>query len=450
MPIKEGEAGIYSCGPTVYDYAHIGNFRSYIFTDLLKRFLKFSGYKVRHIMNITDVEDKIIKSAVKEGVDINTFTRKYIEAFYKHLDTLRIQKAEVFPRATEHIKEMSDLIKRLDENGYVYQRDGSTYYNIGKFKEYGALAGIDRSQLKTGARIDSDEYDKENAEDFVLWKAKKETSEPSWDTPYGEGRPGWHLECSAMSMKYLGEHFDIHSGGIDLVFPHHQNEIAQSEGATGKRFVNYWLHCAYLQVDGQKMSKSLGNTYTLNFLTDKGFDPVSIRYLLMSSHYRSPLNFTFEGVAQADAAVERLRDFKKRLERERPAGGDDEKSDGMITSAEKGFKSAMEEDLNISGALGEVFTFIRNINAMLDHAELSDGGRLRSLSLLDKWDTILDVLNEDANQKEDIFWINDLINKREVARKNRDWGSADEIRNELLGRGIVLEDTPQGTIWKKK
>lgn len=384
MPIKEGEAGIYSCGPTVYDYAHIGNFRSYIFTDLLKRFLKFSGYKVRHIMNITDVEDKIIKSAVKEGVDINTFTEKYIEAFYKHLDTLRIQKAEVFPRATEHIKEMSDLIKRLDENGYVYQRDGSTYYNIGKFKEYGALAGIDRSQLKTGARIDSDEYDKENAEDFVLWKAKKETSEPSWDTPYGEGRPGWHLECSAMSMKYLGEHFDIHSGGIDLVFPHHQNEIAQSEGATGKRFVNYWLHCAYLQVDGQKMSKSLGNTYTLNFLTDKGFDPVSIRYLLMSSHYRSPLNFTFEGVAQADAAVERLRDFKKRLERERPAGGDDEKSDGMITSAEKGFKSSMEEDLNISGALGEIFTFIRNINAMLDHGELSEGGRLSSLSLLDK------------------------------------------------------------------
>lgn len=450
MPIKEGEAGIYSCGPTVYDYAHIGNFRSYIFTDLLKRFLKFSGYKVRHIMNITDVEDKIIKSAVKEGVDINTFTEKYIEAFYKHLDTLRIQKAEVFPRATEHIKEMSDLIKRLDENGYVYQRDGSTYYNIGKFKEYGALAGIDRSQLKTGARIDSDEYDKENAEDFVLWKAKKETSEPSWDTPYGEGRPGWHLECSAMSMKYLGEHFDIHSGGIDLVFPHHQNEIAQSEGATGKRFVNYWLHCAYLQVDGQKMSKSLGNTYTLNFLTDKGFDPVSIRYLLMSSHYRSPLNFTFEGVAQADAAVERLRDFKKRLERERPAGGDDEKSDGMITSAEKGFKSSMEEDLNISGALGEIFTFIRNINAMLDHGELSEGGRLSSLSLLDKWDTILDVLNEDANQKEDISWINDLINKREEARKNRNWASADEIRNELLGRGIVLEDTPQGTIWKKK
>jgi cysteinyl-tRNA synthetase len=449
-PIREGEVGLYSCGPTVYDYAHIGNFRANIFTDVLKRFLKFSGFKVRHVMNITDVEDKIIAAASKAGVTIKGYTEKYIEAFFDNLNVLRIQKADVYPRATEHIKEMSDLIERLEQNGFTYRRDGSVYFDIDKFKDYGALAGIERSQLKTGARVDRDEYDKENAQDFVLWKAKKTDDEPAWDTPFGAGRPGWHLECSAMSMKYLGEHFDIHSGGIDLIFPHHQNEIAQSEGATGVRFVNYWLHCAYLQVDGQKMSKSLGNTYTINYLVEKGFDPVSIRYFLLSSHYRSPLNFTFEGAAQSDTAVARLRDFKRRLEREKPQDGDEEKTTETIEQAARSFKDFIEDDLNISGALGEVFTFVRNINTMLDHGALTETGRLQSLALLLKWDSILDVLNEDIASAFDSVWIDDMINRREEARKARDWASADRIRKELLESGIILEDTQQGTIWKRK
>jgi len=450
IPISKGEVGLYSCGPTVYDYAHIGNFRANIFTDVLKRFLRFSGFNVRHVMNITDVEDKIIAAASRTGVTIKDYTKKYIEAFFDNLNVLRIQKADAYPRATEHIKEMSDLIARLEQNGFTYRRDGSVYFDISKFKDYGTLAGIETSQLKAGARVDQDEYDKENAQDFVMWKAKKTDDEPSWDTPYGAGRPGWHLECSAMSMKYLGEHFDIHSGGIDLVFPHHQNEIAQSEGATGSRFVNYWLHCAYLQVDGQKMSKSLGNTYTINFLLEKGLDPVSIRYLLLSSHYRSPLNFTFEGVAHADSAVERLRDFKRRLERERPQDGDEGRTMETIGQADKSFNAFLEDDLNISGSLGEVFTFIRNINSMLDHGALTETGRLQSLALLVKWDSILDVLSEDTDSALDPVWIDGMIRRREEARKTSDWALADRIRNELFESGIILEDTQQGTIWKRK
>jgi cysteinyl-tRNA synthetase len=450
IPINKGEAGIYSCGPTVYDYAHIGNFRAYIFTDILKRFLKFSGFKVKHIMNITDVEDKIIAAAAEAGVDIDTYTKKYIDAFFQHLQLLKIQPADIYPRATEHIKEMSELIGKLEKKGFAYQRDGSTYYDIGKFDKYGTLAGIERTQLKAGARIDSDTYDKDNVDDFVLWKAKKNEKEPSWDTPYGAGRPGWHLECSAMSMKYLGEHFDIHTGGIDLIFPHHQNEIAQSEGATGHQFVNYWLHCAYLQADGQKMSKSLGNTYTLNFLMGKGFDPLSIRYLLLSSHYRSPLNFTFDGVEQAAAAVTRLKDFKRRLEREHPNGGDAGKSSKTIEDAVKTFRECLEDDLNISGALGGIFSFIRNVNTMLDNSEFTDEARIRALSLLAEWDTILDVLDESSSSGEDNSWIDVMIHQREEARRAKDWSSADRIRKELLEKGIVLEDTSQGTIWKKQ
>lgn len=450
IPIREGEAGLYSCGPTVYDYAHIGNFRANIFTDLLKRFLKFSGYKVRHVMNITDVEDKIIAAAAKQGMSINEYTKKYIEAFFNNLEVLRIEKADKYPRATEHIQEMTDLIKRLEQKGFIYMRDGSVYYDISKFKNYGALAGIETDQLKAGARVDQDEYDKDNVQDFVLWKARKTEVEPSWETPYGTGRPGWHLECSAMSMKYLGEHFDIHTGGIDLIFPHHQNEIAQSEGATGNTFVNYWLHCAYLQVDGQKMSKSLGNTHTINFLMEKGMDPVSIRYHLISSHYRSPLNFTFEGVAQADAAVGRIRDFKRRLEREKPQGGDEAKTDETIDRSAKSFAGFLEDDLNIAGSLGEMFTFIRDINTMLDDGSLTETGRQRSLALLMKWDSILDVLREDYKDDSDSAWIDNMISKREEARKARDWAAADEIRNGLLEKGIVLEDTPHGTIWKKR
>jgi cysteinyl-tRNA synthetase len=449
-PLKEGKVGLYFCGPTVYDYAHIGNFRAYIFGDLLKRFLKFSGYKVTHVMNITDVEDRIIEGAIREEVSIVEYTKEYTEAFFKDFNTLRIQPPDIRPKATEHIDEMLDLIERLEKKGFTYERDGSVYYRINKFDRYGNFAGIDRSQLIEGARIESDRYDKDNVHDFALWKAKKLDDEPCWESKYGCGRPGWHIECSAMSMKYLGEKFDIHCGGIDLIFPHHENEIAQSEGATGERFVNYWLHCAHLQADGQKMSKSLGNFYTLRDLIAKGIDPVAIRYLLISSHYRNPLNFTFDSVEQAVASIERLRDFKRRLERERPSDGDKERSEKIIADADRGFREKIEDDLNISGALGEIFTFIREINLMLDNGELTEEGRTNALNLLLRWDQILDVLRESRAKELDIGFIEDMIQMRNEAREEKDWSKADAIRENLFSKGIVLEDTPQGTTWKRK
>jgi len=449
-PLKDGEVGIYFCGPTVYDYAHIGNFRAYVFGDLLKRFLKLSGYDVTHVMNITDVEDRIIEGAIRDETSIVEYTKKYKEAFFEDFSTLRIQPPDVRPKATEHIEEMLDLIQRLEEKDLTYERDGSVYYRIKNFRNYGEFAGIDRSQLIEGKRIESDRYEKDNVHDFALWKAKKQDDEPCWESRYGCGRPGWHIECSAMSMKYLGETFDIHCGGIDLIFPHHQNEIAQSEGATGKNFVNYWLHCAHLLSEGQKMSKSLGNFYTLRDLLDKGLDPVAIRYLLISSHYRSPLNFTFEGVEQAAAAIERLRDFKRRLERVEISDGNESKSKEIIAKADKEFGDTLSDDLNISGALGVVFTFVREINSMLDCGDLTENGRDKALELLLKWDQILDVLEEIEPVELDAGFIEDMIKKREEARKEKDWNTADSIRNDLSSKGIVLEDTPQGTFWKKK
>jgi cysteinyl-tRNA synthetase len=282
-PIEKDTVKIYSCGPTVYDYAHIGNFRSYIFSDLLRRFLKYEGYKVIHTMNLTDVDDKTIRRSNEENMSLKEYTDKYIKVFFEDLETLNIEKVEYYPRATEHINEMIELIKKLDKNGYTYEADGSIYFNISKFKEYGKLSKIDLSGMKSGVRIDVDEYNKEDVRDFVLWKGKKE-GEPFWETEYGAGRPGWHIECSAMSSKYLGETFDIHTGGVDLIFPHHENEIAQSECASGKKFVNYWLHCAHLIVNGEKMSKSKGNFYTLRDLLKKGYSPKAIRYLLLSTN----------------------------------------------------------------------------------------------------------------------------------------------------------------------
>ncbi|MDH4257816.1 MAG: cysteine--tRNA ligase, partial [Candidatus Aminicenantes bacterium] len=304
-PLKKGEVKLYTCGPTVYDHAHIGNFRAYAFEDLLKRFLVFMGYKVTHVMNITDVDDKTIKGAHSEGISLQEYTKKYIDSFFKDIDTLRMARADHYPRATEHIPEMIQMIKGLMEKGYAYAKDGSIYFSIAKFPNYGRLSKINLKELKPGERVELDEYEKDNIIDFALWKHKKE-GEPFWETEVGPGRPGWHIECSVMSSKYLGETFDIHCGGTDNIFPHHENEIAQSEAYFGKKFVNYWLHCRHLIVDGEKMSKSLGNQYTLRDLLDKNIDPLVLRFLLISTHYRKMLNFTFKALEQASASLGRV------------------------------------------------------------------------------------------------------------------------------------------------
>src|SRR5258707_1221964 len=312
-PLKPGrDVGMYTCGPTVHDYSHIGNFRTFLFEDVLRRVLEQEGYEVTQVMNLTDVEDRIIRKAAERGQTIDEFTEQYIEAFFQDLDTLRIERAEHYPRATQHIFEMVSLIERLTENGHTYVADGSTYYRISSFPRYGALAHLDVSGLKAGARVDVDEYGKDDPRDFALWKARK-PGEQSWETPLGAGRPGWHIECSAMSMQYLGETLDIHAGGVDLIFPHHENEIAQAESITGKPFARFWLHSEHLHIESQKMSKSLGNFYTLRDLLDLGYHPEAIRYLLASVPYRKKLNFTFEGLKAASKSIERLRDFEQRI-----------------------------------------------------------------------------------------------------------------------------------------
>ena len=318
-PLVDGEVRLYTCGPTVYDYAHIGNFRAYVWEDLLRRYLKASGYRVTQVMNITDVDDKTIRGAREAGASLEEFTARYIEAFFEDLDALGIERAEHYPRATRHIPEMIALIERLHETGHAYESKGSHYFRLDSFPTYGRLARLDREGMIENFRVDSDEYEKSDVRDFVLWKARKE-GEPCWETPLGPGRPGWHVECSAMSMKYLGESFDIHTGGADNVFPHHENEIAQSEAATGKRFVRTWMHCAHLVVNGEKMSKSKGNFYTLRDLQRQGHDPQAIRYLLVSQHYRKPLNFTLDGIAWAAANLNRLGDCRRRLREPAPPG----------------------------------------------------------------------------------------------------------------------------------
>ncbi len=436
-PIKNNIVGIYSCGPTTYDYPHIGNYKAFITADLLKRYLKYKGYKVKQVMNITDVDDKTIKGSKKEGKILKEFTKKYERAFFEDLKILNIERAEVYPRATEHIKEMVALVKRLIKNGYAYKsEDGSIYFKISKFKNYGRLANI--KGLKVGARIKQDEYEKENVSDFALWKSyDKEDGDVFWETEISKkGRPGWHIECSAMSMKYLGESFDIHSGGVDLIFPHHENEIAQSECATGKRFVKYWVHNEWMLVNGKKMSKSLGNFYTLRDLLDKDYDARAIRYLLISSHYRQQMNFTLEGLEGSKHAVERLQNFYDNVKNGRDSKGVKK----LVEDANKKFDKAMDDDLNISEALGVIFDFIRDVNKV-------SGGKLACNFIL-KVDSILGVLKfkEDKLDKE----IEILIEEREEARKKKNFKKADKIRNDLLKKGIILEDTKDGVRFKRK
>ncbi len=439
VSIEPGHVRMYTCGPTVHDYSHIGNFRTFLFEDLLRRVLQQQGYRVTQVMNLTDVEDRIIKKAAEHGQTIDEFTEHYIEAFFGDLDTLRIERAEHYPRATQHIFEMVSLIERLNENGHTYVADGSTYFRIATFPRYGALAHLDVSGLRSGARVDVDEYSKDDPRDFVLWKARK-PEEQSWETPLGPGRPGWHIECSAMSMQYLGESFDIHTGGVDLIFPHHEDEIAQSEGATGKRFARYWLHAQFLQdATGEKMSKRLKNFSTVRDLLAEGYTPRAIRYaLLTGAHYRSPLAFSHELLSAADSAIKRLDEFAVRL--------GSVTADADATPEIRGrWDDALRDDLNLAAAVGHLFEFIKTFNTRLESGKATPKERAGAMAMLRHANRILDVIEfPEAVDAE----VERLIAERQAARDRRDFARSDEIRQQLLGMGIQLDDTKEGTRWK--
>jgi len=445
--ITDGEVKLYTCGPTVYDYAHIGNFRAYMFEDLLKRFLVFMDYRVTHVMNITDVDDKTINGANAEGVTLQEYTKKYIDSFFEDIDTLRIARADHYPKATEHIPEMVKMIKGLLDKGYAYEKDGSVYFSIAKFPDYGRLSKINLEELKPGERVESDEYDKESANDFALWKHKKE-GEPFWETEIGPGRPGWHIECSVMSSKYLGETFDVHCGGTDNMFPHHENEIAQSEAYFGKKFVNYWLHCRHLIVDGEKMSKSKGNFYTMRDMLQKNVDPVVLRFLLLSTHYRKMLNFTFEALDQANASLQRIKDFLYELKNHPFKEGESKAVSKIIDRTRKNFAEGLSDDLNISVALRVLFDMIREVNSLIAKNKVFSQDAEKLTNLIHSIDSVLGVLPE---EKEELLpaEITKKIEEREKARKDKDFESADRIRNELLDLGIILEDTKDRVRWKR-
>jgi cysteinyl-tRNA synthetase len=444
--IEKGKVGLYTCGPTVYDFPHIGNNRAYVFEDLVKRFLHYSGYSVRHVMNITDIDDKTIRKANELGVPLGEVTRKYIDAFHADLRTLNILPADVYPRATEHIPEMIELISVLLEKGFAYEKDGSVYFGIERFPNYGRLANVERGSLKPGAAVNADEYEKESIQDFVLWKGRK-PGEPSWPAPFGEGRPGWHIECSAMSMKYLGPRFDIHMGGVDNIFPHHENEIAQSECANGVSFVNYWLHCQHLIIDNKKMSKSLGNFYTLADVLQRGFDPMALRYLLLSTHYRKLLNFTFENLEMAAQSLSRIKNFEFALKSIQNPDEADPETTVLIAEGEKAFADHMADDFNISGALGALFDFINRMNQRMGNLKQRDAAQV--LAYLRRVNSVLGVLEASEEKPLDAV-VEEKIRERENARRDKDFKRADAIRAELKAQGIVLMDTPDGVKWKKE
>ena len=449
-PIKAGHVGMYSCGPTVYNFAHIGNFRNYVFVDLLKRYIKYKGYKIKHVMNITDIDDKTIRDSAKEGVSLKEFTEKYTKAFFDDLKTLNIEPADIYPKATEHVKEMIDFVKVLVKKGYAYEKLNSVYYDISKFKDYGKLSKVDLSQMKSGARVDLDEYEKDHPGDFTLLKRSKLDELKKgiyYDTEFGKVRPGWHLECSVMSMKYLGSTFDIHTGGVDLIFPHHENEIAQSEAYSGKKFVNYWSHNEHLIVDNKKMSKSLGNFYTLRDLLEKGYSPRSIRYVLLATHYRQKLNFTFESLKAAENSIKRLDEFIVKL---KDVKGEKNNKEiyVLIEKAKSDFEDAMDDDLNVSIALSVMFDFVKKINTFIMNENISKKDAEKAIALMHDFDSVFGILKE--GEKEEISKeIEQLIEKRQEARKNKNWAEADRIRDELKEKGIILKDAKDGVRWER-
>ncbi len=462
VPQKPGEVGMYTCGPTVYDYAHIGNYRTFVFQDVLRRFLKLRGFKLTHVMNLTDVDDRIIAKAAAAGVSIREYTQKYAEAFFADCKTLSIEAPEHWVRATDTIDDMVKLIQRLQEKTYTYSSDGSIYYRIAKFPDYGKLSKIDLSGIQAGARVDNDRYEKESARDFALWKAPK-PGEHFWETPIGPGRPGWHIECSAMAMKYLGETLDIHSGGVDLAFPHHENEIAQSEAATGKPFARYWLHAEHLLVEGEKMSKSLGNFFTLRDLFAKGYKPSALRFALASVPYRRQLNFTFDGLQQAASAVERLRNFSDRLAQGKFPAGQQPGMTARIAQAAQEFDEGLSDDLNTARALAAAYDLVREVNIAMDKGEFRQGDVIAAREFLATFDRVFAVLEDnDAEKLRALGYAGDaaapgdveiekLVEERQAARKRRDFASSDRIRQELADRGILIEDSRDGSVrWKRK
>ena len=450
-PLNEGEVRMYYCGPTVWEYGHIGNFRSAVAADIVRRYLKFKGYKVTHVMNITDVEDRIIAKSQEAGLSIDEYTAKYIEALWEDSEALGLERPDVVPRATRHIPEMVTLIDKLLASGHAYKSEGSIYYRIASFPEYGKLSKINFAGNIAGAseRVDTDKYEKEDARDFALWKEPTSETEPAWDAEIGRGRPGWHIECSAMSMKYLGESFDIHAGGIDLVFPHHENEIAQSEGATGKPFVRYWIHFEHLKVEGETMSKSKGNYYTYRDIAAKGFSPAAIRYFLLSVPYNKQLNFTFDALAGAEKTVASLRDFRARLSEAKTEPGSDDELHEAAQKALREFEEGMDDDFNTSVALAAVHNLSREVNTALARKKVKADNQRELLEAIDRIDTVLNIFGKGQREMLDSE-VQALIDERQEARRRRDFGRADEIRRELADRGIILEDTKDGVRWKRK
>jgi cysteinyl-tRNA synthetase len=506
QPLEGNTVRMYNCGPTVYDYAHIGNYRTFLFQDILRRYLKYKGYELRHVVNLTDVDDNTIRNSQAAGMPLREYTSQYIEAFLVDRQLLNLEDPEFLVRATDHIPEMVKLIQALVDRGFAYASEGSIYFKVAAFPHYGQLAQIDFSGVRAGARVDADRYDKENARDFVLWKAAKE-GEPFWETPFGPGRPGWHIECSAMSMKYLGETFDIHSGGSDLIFPHHENEIAQSEAATGKPFVKVWMHAEHLIVNGEKMSKSLGNFYTLRDLIKQGYRPSALRYLLTSVPHRKPLNFTFEGLHQAQQSIERLRNFRFRLTKESFPEGKNDSLQTRAQQARRKFEAALDDNLNTAEALGAIFDMVREGNTAMDRGEFRADDCAAFGDTLARWDRIFAVLGDEDHAKLVKFGfvreavspvsvaveareaesvrvaefrsgqptgyeaeqgirngttpalpvgslsdeaIEKLVAERAAARRAGDYVRSDEIRANLLKAGVILEDTKAGARWKRK
>ncbi len=449
-PADGSTVRMYICGPTVHDFVHIGNFRTFVFEDILRRHLRSKGWAMNEVMNITDVDDKIIRKALDAGVDIRTYTETYIESFFEDSDRLNIEKPESIVRATDHIPEMVALVQQLLDKGYAYREEDSIYFRIAKFDAYGRLARLDKRKLRPGATVDVDEYDKEAPQDFVLWKAPKEDNEPRWETEIGTGRPGWHLECSAMAMKCLGENIDLHCGGVDLVFPHHENEIAQSEAATGTPFVRFWVHGEHLRVEGQKMAKSANNFYRLRDLLDKGFEPLAIRYLLLSVPYRKQMNFTFDGLHQAAQSLDRIKEFLFRLRSNDLVDGESPAVSGTLEACRSRFERGMDDDLNTAVALAAVFDLIKAANTALDRNELGIENRTQ----IEEWFGVIDerlgIFGPAAAPDSDDDRIEELVAARNQARADRDFSRADEIRAQLLAMGVVIEDTREGTRWRHR
>jgi len=447
IPLEEGHVRFYTCGPTVYNFAHIGNFRAYTFEDILRRVLLFNGYRVTQVMNLTDVDDKTIRGALEAGVSLQEFTRPFIDAFFDDLARLNIQPAEFYPAATDHVPEMIALIEKLFERGLAYQTDdGSIYFNVAKFKDYGKLSRLDRANLQVGSRVAQDEYEKENYGDFALWKGWDENDgDVVWDSPWGRGRPGWHLECSAMSMKYLGETFDLHTGGIDNLFPHHENEIAQTEGATGKPFVRYWMHCAHLQVNGEKMSKSLGNFFTLRDLLEKGWSGREIRYVLINGHYRQPLNFTFKALDAARSSLARIDgcvDALSELAGTTAAGA----VPAAVAKTLEDFTAAVNADPGMPEAFAALFALVRESNSLMSRQELTPAEATATLGVFDKMDSVMGLVRFGRQAKEAAVpaEIEALLEERAAARAAKDWASSDRIRDQIAALGWEVRDSKKG------